>query len=89
MARSRSGSRNTTEAGLRQRSDDLKISRLTIDEISGLQCGYSAKLLCSQPVRGLGKTSLGPILGAMGLALVVIEDTQQLEKIRTEVVAKG
>src|SRR3974390_2358256 len=73
---------------LRQRSDELKVSRETLDAISGLQQGYSAKLLCSPPIRGLGKQSLGPFLGAMGCALILVEDTEQLERIQKRLVRR-
>jgi hypothetical protein len=73
---------------LRQRSDELKISRATLDEISGLNSGYCGKLLSSQPVRGLGRTSLGPLLGAMGCALILVEDLAQVERIRKRLVKR-
>ena len=47
---------------LRKRADELKITRETIDAVTGLQGGYSAKLLASVPIRMLGRVSLGPIL---------------------------
>ena len=73
---------------LRQRSDELKVSRGTLDEIAGLQSGYAGKLLSSQPVRTLGRTSLGPMLGAMGCALWLVEDLTQFEKIRKRLVRR-
>jgi hypothetical protein len=66
---------------LRARAADLNVSRLVFDEISGLQGGYVSKLLSPVPVKGLGRTSMGLLLSAMGLALVVIEDTETLAKI--------
>jgi hypothetical protein len=71
-------------AALRARADELKITRLGLDAVSGLESGYSAKLLSSVPVRQLGRVSLGPILGAMGLALVVVEDLTALRKIERQ-----
>lgn len=69
-------------AALRARASELAISRETIDAVSGLQSGYSGKLLAAVPIKGLGKTSLGPMLGALGLSLVVVEDLEMLARVR-------
>jgi hypothetical protein len=61
---------------LRDRTDDLKISRLEIDEIGGLQTGYSAKLLSMQPSKVLGPVSMGPTLQTLGLRVILVEDTE-------------
>jgi hypothetical protein len=65
---------------LRERAEELNVSRETLDAVSGLQSGYSAKLLCQ--IKGVGRTSLGPLLGAMGVALVLVEDPEALAKVR-------
>jgi hypothetical protein len=65
----------------RARANELQITRTTLDEISGNQPGYSAKLLAPKPIKGLGQFSLGPTLGGLGLALVVIEDKEALARI--------
>ena len=66
---------------LRKRADELKITRETIDAVTGLQGGYSAKLLASVPIRMLGRVSFGPILQCLGIILIVAEDPTQLERI--------
>jgi hypothetical protein len=71
---------------LRARAEELNVSRETIDSVSGLQSGYSAKLLCQ--IKGVGRTSLGPILGSMGLVLVVAEDPAALAKVRERLVPR-
>jgi hypothetical protein len=71
---------------LRARAEELNVSRETIDSVSGLQSGYSAKLLCQ--IKGVGRTSLGPILGSMGLVLVVMEDPAQLARVRSQLVPR-
>ncbi|BBF92666.1 helix-turn-helix domain-containing protein [Blastochloris tepida] len=58
---------------LRDRKDDLGISLLELDERSGLQVGYSGKLLGAGMVRTLGPLSMGLMLGALGLELMVVE----------------
>jgi hypothetical protein len=70
---------------LRARADELRLSRQSLDEISGLQSGYSSKLLAPVPIKTLGQVSFGPALGAMGLAIVVIEDAEQLAKIAARI----
>ena len=50
---------------LRQRAEALNVSRLTIDDIAGLQSGYAAKLLQPRPKNQLGPMSLGAVLGAL------------------------
>jgi hypothetical protein len=65
---------------LRARADELKISRITIDSVTGLPGGYSSKLLASVPIRTLGRASFGPMLQALGLRLIVIEDPESLER---------
>jgi hypothetical protein len=68
-------------AALRARADALDISRETIDAISGLQNGYAGKLLAPIPIRTLSRVSLGAMLGALGLKLIVVEDVETLQKI--------
>jgi hypothetical protein len=66
---------------LRQRRDELDISHETIDEISGLQSGYSGKLLAPRAPRNLSYNSLGLILGALGVGLEVVEDPEQIARV--------
>jgi hypothetical protein len=58
---------------LRARAEELDISREALDIATGLQKGYCAKLLAPIPSKGLGYKSLGRVLGALGLCLVVCE----------------
>ena len=61
-------------AALRTRIAELQTTHASVDDISGLQSGYTGKLLGPAAVRGFGRTSLGPILGALGLKILVAED---------------
>lgn len=61
-------------AALRARADELNVSRLAIDERAGLQSGYTAKLLAGEGGRGLGRLSLGCLLGALGVKLIMVDD---------------
>jgi hypothetical protein len=67
---------------LRQRAEKLDVSREVLDDLSGLQSGYCAKLLSQNPVRQIGRVSLGALLGALGVKLILAEDREQMEKIR-------
>src|ERR1700704_3558888 len=70
-------------AALRARVVELGTTGETVDEVSGLPARYTAKLLALPvPVKALGPVSLAPLLGALGLKLIVAEDTEALEKIR-------
>jgi hypothetical protein len=70
-------------AALRARVVELGTTGEVVDEVSGLPARYTAKLLALPvPVKALGPISLAPLLGALGLKLIVAEDTEALEKIR-------
>jgi hypothetical protein len=66
---------------IRARRDALNISHETIDAISGLQPGYAGKLLAPKPIRNLGPMSFGALLGALGLAVVVVEDSERVSHL--------
>jgi hypothetical protein len=69
---------------LRARSDELQVTRETLDHITGLQNGYAAKLLAPVPIRMLGRISLGPMLAALGMSIVLVEDLSALRKIQLQ-----
>jgi hypothetical protein len=60
----------------------------TIDDVAGLPLRYTMKLLAPVPVKGIGRTSLGPLLGALGLKLVVAVDHEVLARIRHRLIPK-
>lgn len=66
---------------LRARRDALNISHETIDSIAGLQSGYTSKLLAPKPIKNLGPMSFGSLLGALGLAVVVVEDPAAVVRV--------
>jgi hypothetical protein len=73
---------------LRARADALQISRLTIDHISGLQEGYSAKVLSLNKIKRLGPESLGPLLDALALKLIAVPDDEAFERNRSRLVKR-
>jgi hypothetical protein len=58
----------------RQRAAELEISRLGIDELSGLPTGFAGKILGHRQAKRLGPKTLGPLMQVLGLKLLVIED---------------
>ena len=67
-------------AALRARADQLEVSRLCIDDLTGLQSGYTAKLLAPVPIKRIGLQSLGPLLTVLGLRLLVAEDAETMRQ---------
>ncbi|PJG56628.1 hypothetical protein CVM73_03505 [Bradyrhizobium forestalis] len=67
---------------LRQRRDDLDVSNETIDAIAGFPERYTSKLLAPRAPRNLSYNSLGLILGALGVALQVVEDEEQIKRVK-------
>src|SRR5258705_428025 len=58
------------------------------DDVAGLPLRYTMKLLAPVPVKGIGRTSLGPLLGALGLKLVVAVDHEVLARIRPRLIGR-
>jgi hypothetical protein len=79
---------NDLHAALRARAESLNVSRLVLDELSGLQSGYASKLLAPVPIRHFGRVSLGAMLGALGPKLVVQEDKEALARVAGRLVRR-
>jgi len=62
-------------------SDQMNCTYKTIDLVAGLPVDYAAKVFAPVPIRRLGATSLGPILGAAGLELQLVVNEAQLARI--------
>ena len=75
-------------AAARVRMAQLDITFETLDTVSGVQAGYSAKLLGPEPSKGLGKMSFGAIMGALGIKLAVVEDAEALARVRDRLVKR-
>ena len=58
------------------------VSHELLDDLSGVQSGYTSKLLSPQPLKRLGAMSLPALLGALGVALVMVEDSAQVERVQ-------
>ena len=73
---------------LRDRIEELNVARSTVDHVAGLPSGYSGKILSPQPTKRLGKLLLGSMLGGLALRLVVEEDPEQFERIKSRLVER-
>jgi len=68
-------------AALRARLIELQLTHSTVDGIAGLQDGYTSKLLAPKPIKNLGPVSFEALLGALGVAVVVVEDPEQIKRV--------
>jgi hypothetical protein len=68
-------------AALRARRDELQLTHERVDDISGLPSGYFGKLMTDPPIRNLGWLSFGLALDALGVALVMVENPEQIKRV--------
>jgi hypothetical protein len=61
------------------RRDALDLTHECIDHVAGFHSGYFSKLAID--LRGLGPMSLEGVLGALGAALVLVEDSAQVARV--------
>jgi hypothetical protein len=77
---------------LRERAAALNLSFEKLDGLAGLHDGYSAHLLTPHPqlsMRTLGKLSLGCVLGALGVELIMIENPHAMIKLSDRLARLG
>lgn len=70
------------------RITELGTTMDTIDYVAGLPLRYTQKLTGPRPIKTLGRLSFGPLLGALGLAIIVVDDEEQLGKLRHRLTAR-
>jgi hypothetical protein len=63
---------------MRVRMAQLQITFETLDAVSGVQAGHSAKLLGPNPSKHFGPMSFCAVMGALGMKLVAVEDVEAL-----------
>ncbi len=73
----------------RARMAELGISFETLDAVSGVCAGYSAKILGPHPCKRFGPVSLPAILGALGIKLVAFEDPEALARVQSRLVKRN
>jgi hypothetical protein len=59
----------------------LQLTHERIDDIAGWPSGYAGKLLAPDPIKNLGWMSFGLALDSMGIALVVVENPEQIKRV--------
>lgn len=69
-------------AGLRASVVQRGVAFETVDNISGLPDRYTSKLLAPNPIKNLGFLSIEGVLGALGKALVLVDDPEQIERVK-------
>jgi len=67
---------------LRSTQVERELSYEMLDAISGLQQGYVAKLLGPSQSKRLGPVSTFPLLGALGKALALVDDPEQIAMVK-------
>ena len=65
---------------MRARVASLQVTREGLDEIVGLQDGYTAKLLTPTPMRRLGAATMADFLEAIGVKLLAVVDDEAVER---------
>jgi hypothetical protein len=73
---------------IRDRVAQLGITHETLDAVSGLQSGYSSKLLCDPPVRRMGPIVLFLVLQSLGLSMVLAPDPIGLRSLQSRLVRR-
>jgi hypothetical protein len=74
---------------LRRRIVELGTGMESVDAVAGLPARYTSKLLSRNYKTSLGQTSMGPILGALGLKLAVLPDDEALAKVIDRLPPRG
>lgn len=67
---------------LRTTQVERELSYGLLDELSGLQDGYTAKILGPKQSKRLGPVSTFPLLGALGKALAIVDDPEQIAAVQ-------
>lgn len=62
--------------------DKLGTSYRALNDIAGIAEGHAEKLLAPIPIKEFGRKSFGPILGALGIKILVVIDEPALASVR-------
>ena len=68
-------------AAIRSGQIERELSDERFEDIAGLPKGSASKYLGPKKVKGLGQISLPLMLGALGKALVLVDDPEQIERV--------
>lgn len=71
---------------MRARADALEITRDALDELAGLQTGYSGKVLAPRPMKRIMRREADMVLAVMlpvlGMKLVAVVDEEAVERFK-------
>jgi hypothetical protein len=73
---------------LKARMHELGVTMETVDHVAGLPARYTSKIFAPHPIKGLGRISMGPTLGALGVKLLLVEDAEQLARVKSRLVKR-
>lgn len=79
---------DSLHALLRARADQLRVSRETIDAVTGLPEGYCGKALGRRQVKRLGHISLGLMLDVLCVRLIAVPDDEAFARNRLRLVQR-
>jgi hypothetical protein len=69
-------------AAFRARAEQLQIAISgDVNALAGLPQNYLGKLMAPSQPRRIGALSLGPVLGVLGIKLVIVEDEEALRRL--------
>ena len=66
----------------------VAVSSENFAQVCGLPSYYPVKLLAVRPVRRMGALSLGPMLGALGMKLIAVEDPEAVARFTSRLPAR-
>ncbi len=72
---------NALQRALRARASKLPLTRRDLDEASGLANGFCGGALAENFTRRLAAQNLYSLLGALGLALIVVDDSAATARV--------
>jgi hypothetical protein len=68
--------------GIRAAAIDREISHATLGELAGVPDGYVGKLFAHKQMKNLGYASTGPLLGAVGKMLLIVDDPEAIARVK-------
>jgi hypothetical protein len=67
---------------VRYRVEELATTHESVDAVAGIPAGYFGKVVAPQPIKSMGKLTMGPVLQTLGLALIVVRDDEQFARLK-------
>jgi len=74
---------------VRARVNELQIQHEQFEFFSGLPARYLSKLIGPNPIRSIGRTSMGPLFGALGIRCIIVEDPQATARLKSRLTPRN